>query len=116
MAGPRRAAPPRPVASEATDAFVDLLLAGTPPIPVIEALDQRGIWTRVLPEWLAVRCKPQRNAYHRYTVDRHLLEAAANAAALTDRVAPARPARGRRARCMTSARDSRVTTPTPASS
>ena len=33
-----------------------------------------------------MRSKPQRNAYHRFTVDRHLCEAAANAAALVDRV------------------------------
>lgn len=77
---------PKPWPSEAKDAFVDLLLAGRASIAIVEALDQRGIWTRVLPEWLAVSCKPQRNAYHRFTVDRHLLEAAANAAALTDRV------------------------------
>ena len=33
-----------------------------------------------------VRSRPQRNAYHQFTVDRHLWEAAANAAALADSV------------------------------
>jgi len=70
----------------ATDELVALLLEGHRAIPVLEALDQRGLISRLLPEWAPVRSKPQRNAYHRFTVDRHLWEAAANAAELVDRV------------------------------
>jgi [protein-PII] uridylyltransferase len=68
------------------DDLVSLLGAGHAAVPVLEALDQHGLWVRLLPEWAAVRYKPQRNAYHRFTVDRHLWEAAANAAALTRNV------------------------------
>ena len=57
-----------------------------PAIDKIESLDQHGLLVRLIPEWAAVRNKPQRNAYHTYTVDRHLLEAAALAAELTDTV------------------------------
>jgi [protein-PII] uridylyltransferase len=67
--------------------FVDLLACGRDAILVIEALDHTRLWEHYLPEWEVVRALPQRNAYHRFTVDRHLLETAANAAALTDRVA-----------------------------
>lgn len=70
----------------ATDDLVALLLEGQRAIPVLEALDQRELVARLLPEWEPVRSKPQRNAYHRFTVDRHLWEAAANAADLVDRV------------------------------
>ena len=56
-------------------------------MPVIEALDQAGLMARLLPEWELVRSKPQRNSYHRFTVDRHLVEAAAEAATLVRRVA-----------------------------
>ncbi len=71
---------------EARQHFVSLLGAGQSAIRVLEALDRFRLLERILPEWSAVRCKPQRNAYHRFTVDRHLCEAAANAAALVRRV------------------------------
>ena len=68
------------------NALLRLLGAGPPAIAAIEALDQQGVWLRYLPEWTPVRNRPQRNAYHRFTVDRHLLEAAANAAGLQSSV------------------------------
>ncbi|HUR18291.1 MAG TPA: [protein-PII] uridylyltransferase [Acidimicrobiales bacterium] len=78
---------PDPWPAAARNALVALLAAGRAAIPVLEALDQRCLLTRILPEWEAVRSRPQRNAYHRFTVDRHLCETAANAADLTRRVA-----------------------------
>ncbi len=83
----QRSAPlPVPWPHEARSLFADLLLVGEPAVPVIEALDRKGLWVRLLPEWDPVRCRPQRNAYHTYTVDRHLCQAASNAAALASRV------------------------------
>ncbi|MBW3667906.1 MAG: [protein-PII] uridylyltransferase [Actinobacteria bacterium] len=80
-------APPEPWPADVREALVALLGAGHAAVPILEALDQKGLIVRLMPEWANVRCRPQRNAYHRFTVDRHLCEAAANAAALTDRVA-----------------------------
>jgi [protein-PII] uridylyltransferase len=77
---------PFPWTREARHLFADLFMAGRGAIAVIEALDHAGIWERLLPEWSTVRCKPQRNAYHTFTVDRHLCEAAVNASELIDRV------------------------------
>src|SRR5262249_122621 len=60
--------------------FVRLLHYGARAVPVFEALDYEGVLALLLPEWVHVRSFPQRNAYHRYTVDRHLLEAVAQCA------------------------------------
>jgi len=56
--------------------------AGPDLIPVVEDLDQVGLFVRLIPEWEPCRHRPQRNAYHRFTVDRHLFETAAGAAVL----------------------------------
>ena len=77
---------PDPWPAGARDYVVALLLEGEAAIPVLESLDQRNLLVRVLPEWAPVRSKPQRNAFHRYTVDRHLWQTVANASALAERV------------------------------
>lgn len=78
---------PAPKWTEADrDAFIALLRTGRAAIPVIEALDHVHAFTGMLPEWADVRSRPQRNAYHRFTVDRHLLEAVAESAALLDAI------------------------------
>ena len=82
----RMAPMPEEWPDEARGLFVDLLLTGSAAPPVIEALDQMDLFVRVLPEWKPNRNRPQRNAYHQFTVDRHLCEAAALAAGLVDRV------------------------------
>jgi [protein-PII] uridylyltransferase len=78
---------PEPWPTGAAEELVALLLEGRRAIPVLESLDQADLFSRMLPEWEPVRSRPQRNAYHRFTVDRHLWEAATNAASLADRVA-----------------------------
>ena len=70
--------------ADARSAFFRLLRAGRPLVAVFEALDHVGALVRILPEWAHVRARPQRNAYHRFTVDRHLLEAVAECDELLD--------------------------------
>ncbi|MFI6500902.1 [protein-PII] uridylyltransferase [Nonomuraea typhae] len=77
---------PVPWPEEARDALVAVLGAGRAAVPVWEELDQAGIIVKLLPDWERVRHRPQRNPIHRFTVDRHLIEAAANAAAHTREV------------------------------
>jgi [protein-PII] uridylyltransferase len=77
---------PVPWPERARNALVSLLGAGPAAIGAWEALDQAGLVVRMIPDWTRVRNRPQRNAVHKYTVDRHLVEAAARAAALTREV------------------------------
>jgi [protein-PII] uridylyltransferase len=78
---------PQPWPDAARDDFLTVLGAGVAGIPVMESLDQAGLLVRLIPEWDAVRFTPQHNPVHRFTVDRHLLEAAAEAAGHTREVA-----------------------------
>ncbi|MGQ0844552.1 MAG: [protein-PII] uridylyltransferase [Sporichthyaceae bacterium] len=78
---------PEPWSPAAREELVRLLGAGRPAVQVWEALDLAGVISTLIPDWERVSCRPQRNAVHRFTVDRHLVEAAANAAAFTRRVA-----------------------------
>ena len=74
---------PRP----ALDELLSLLGAGPPAVDVIEAMDRTGLWGRLFPEWGVVRDLPPRDRAHVWTVDRHLVETAAQAARLTTTVA-----------------------------
>jgi [protein-PII] uridylyltransferase len=71
----------------ALEELLSLLGAGLPAVDVIEAMDRTGLWGRLFPEWGAVRDLPPRDRAHVWTVDRHLVEAAAQAARLTTTVA-----------------------------
>jgi [protein-PII] uridylyltransferase len=70
----------------ALEELLSLLGAGPPAVDVIEAMDRTGLWGRLFPEWGAVRDLPPRDRAHVWTVDRHLVEAAAQAAQLTTTV------------------------------
>ncbi len=68
------------------ESFVALIGSGPSMVPVWEALDQAGIISRLIPGWDVVRSAPQRNPLHKFTVDRHLVETAVQASALTRNV------------------------------
>ena len=74
---------PNPWPKSVLNDLVSLIGAGSSMIRVFEALDQDGLIERWIPQWSHVRFLPQRNVLHRHTVDRHMLETAVHAAALT---------------------------------
>jgi [protein-PII] uridylyltransferase len=61
-------------------AFLEILATGDGGLGVLEAMDRAGLLERFFPAWEAVRCRPQRDPYHRFTVDVHLIRTAAEAA------------------------------------
>ena len=79
----REASPPR-WDDDARHDLVAFLRTGRAGVDVVAALDLDDLMTRLLPEWAHVRSRPQRNAYHRFTIDRHLMETVAEAASLLD--------------------------------
>ncbi len=79
--------PPVPWPAVAREALLTLLGAGPALIPVWEACDRYGLVGGWIPEWLRIRGLPQHNPVHRYTVDRHLVQAAAEAGAYAREVA-----------------------------
>ncbi|KRE38503.1 protein-PII uridylyltransferase [Janibacter sp. Soil728] len=71
--------PSRPWSQQHRDLLTDLLAAGRGLPSVWEGLDQVGVVERWLPEWAAVRGRPQHHPIHRHTVERHLLETVSQA-------------------------------------
>jgi [protein-PII] uridylyltransferase len=77
---------PNPWPRAARENLITLIGAGQPMVHIWEGLDQEEILFEWIPEWRSVRSLPQRNALHRHTVDRHMVETAVFAAALTRQV------------------------------
>jgi [protein-PII] uridylyltransferase len=71
---------PSPWPAAARDALVALLGAGAGLVPAWETCDRYGLVDGWLPEWPRIRGLPQHNPVHRFTLDRHLVQTAAEAA------------------------------------
>ena len=77
---------PNPWPREARELLISLIGAGETMVGIFETLDQEEIIFHWIPEWQAVRSLPQRNALHRHTVDRHMVQTAVHAGDLTRKV------------------------------
>ena len=66
---------PDPWPAAARQALVRLLAAGRVCSPVWETLEETGALATFLPEWERIRLLPHASEIHRFTVDRHVVEA-----------------------------------------
>jgi [protein-PII] uridylyltransferase len=57
--------------------FLEVLWRGDVAIPALAELDDVGLVVALVPEWAALRGRPQRNPFHRFSLDRHAWHAAA---------------------------------------
>jgi [protein-PII] uridylyltransferase len=57
--------------------FVSALWRGRVALSALAELDDAGVVGAILPEWRPLRGRPQRNPYHRFTLDRHAWHTAA---------------------------------------
>ena len=69
-----------PMTPAVVEAFLELLRTGSGAL--LEMADHVGVFAALFGEWDAVRLQPQRNVYHRYTVDAHLFHTAHAAATM----------------------------------
>ena len=64
--------------------FVDFIGSGAGVIPAWFALDRAGVPSEWIPEWELLRARPQKAEFHRWTVDRHAVGAAAEMGRMLD--------------------------------
>jgi [protein-PII] uridylyltransferase len=62
--------------------FLRTLWRGSAALAAIAEVDDAGILAATIPGWARIRGRPQRNPFHRFSLDRHLLHAAAELADL----------------------------------
>ncbi len=78
---------PEPWPAEARRLLVRLLASGRGLLGTWETLEETGALGAILPEWERIRLLPHASAIHRFTVDRHVVEACIEASALIRQVA-----------------------------
>ncbi len=64
--------------------FVDFIACGPGVIPTWFALDRTGLPSAWIPEWEALRSRPQRAEFHQWTVDRHSVGTVAEMGSMLD--------------------------------